>query len=71
LSLDLNEEIEAASLMSFGRDLQIRSPADRKPREANVVLRRGSTRRWAEKDSERVSIGEWGARTSDFIILLL
>jgi len=31
LSLDLNDEIEGASSISFGRDFQIRGPADRKP----------------------------------------
>jgi len=46
LSLDLNEEKEGASLVSFGRrsNFQIRGPADRKPREASVVLRRSSTK---------------------------
>ena len=48
--MDLNEEKEGASLMSFGREFQIRGPADRKPREASAVLRRGSARRWAEED---------------------
>jgi len=57
LSLDLSEEKEGASLMSFGREFRIRGPADRKPRETSVVLRRGSTRRSAEEDrSDRSSI---------------
>ena len=57
MSLDLNEEKEGASLMSFGREFQIRGPAERKPREASVVLRRGSTRRCAEEDrSDRVGV---------------
>jgi len=40
LSLNLNEEKDGASLMSFGTALefQMRGPADRKPREAGVVL---------------------------------
>ena len=50
MSLDLKEEKDRASVMSFGREYQKRGPADRKPREARVVLRRGSTRRWAEED---------------------
>jgi len=50
VSIDLNEEKEGASSMPFGREFQIRSPADRKPRESSVVLRLGSTRRWAEED---------------------
>jgi len=50
LSLDLKEENDGASLMSFGREFQIRGPADRKPREASEVLRRGSARRWVEED---------------------
>ena len=31
LSLDLKEEKDGASLMSFGREFQICGPADRKP----------------------------------------
>ena len=50
MSLDLKEEKDRASVMSSERELEIRGPADRKPREASVVLRRGSTRRWAEED---------------------
>ena len=50
MSFDLKEEKDGASVMSCGREFQIRGPADRKPREARVVLRRGSTRRWAEED---------------------
>ena len=48
--MDLKEGQDGASVMSFRREFQIRGPADRKPREARVVLRRGSTRRWAEED---------------------
>jgi len=47
------------SLMSFGKEFQIRDLADWKPREASVVLRRGSTR-WAEEDrSDRVLVQAW------------
>ena len=57
MSLDLNEEKDGADFMSFGREFQIRGPMDRKPREASVVLRRGSTRRRAEDDqSGRVGV---------------
>jgi len=56
LSQDLNEEKEGASVMC-GREFQIRGPADRKPREASVVLKQRSTRRWAEEDrSDRVGV---------------
>ena len=44
MSLDLNEEKDGASVMSFGREFLIRGSADRKPREARVVLRQGSIR---------------------------
>jgi len=50
LSLDLKEKREGARLMRLSREFRIRGPADRKPREASVVLRRGSTRRWADDD---------------------
>jgi len=36
--------------MSFGREFPIRGLADQKPRETRVVLKWGSTRRWAEED---------------------
>jgi len=42
--MDLNEEKEGASLMSFGREYQLRGPTDRKPLEASVVLWAGMTR---------------------------
>ena len=57
MSLDLKEEKDGASVMSFVREFQIRGPADQKPREARVVLRRDSTRRWVEEDrSGRVGV---------------
>jgi len=44
-------------LMSFGRGFQICGPAGRKLREASVVLRWGSTIKWAEEDlSDRVGV---------------
>jgi len=59
VSLFLNEEKEGASLRSFGREFHIRGPADRKPREASVVLRRRSARWWTEKDrNDRVGVKE-------------
>ena len=36
--MDLKEEKDGASVMSFGREFQIRGPADRKPREAKIEL---------------------------------
>jgi len=48
LSLDVNKEKEGGSLISFGREFQIRGVADRKPRGASVVMRWGYTRRCAE-----------------------
>jgi len=52
LSLYLKEKREGVSLKFdvIRQRVPIRSPADRKPREASVVLRRGSTRRWADDD---------------------
>jgi len=52
LSLDLNEEKEGVSLMSFGRDFQIRGPADRKPRKASVVLRSDEAQQGVRKKIE-------------------
>jgi len=40
---------EARGTMLFCREFKIRGPADGKPREASVVLRRGSTRWWAKE----------------------
>ena len=47
MSLDLNQEKEGASFMSFGREFVAQQIGKH---EASVVLRRGSARRWAEGD---------------------
>jgi len=57
LSVDMNDAKDGTSLKSFGREFQIRDPADRKPQEASVVPRRSSTRRWVEEDrSDRLEV---------------